>query len=76
MTFILILLIIFLLNSLISKALFGDHSKQPTLEDEIRKQKAQEGKVTIYKNNKPKPPKPKITDLGKDVDFEEVIQYD
>lgn len=66
------LILFFGISWLINKILFGS-SSQPTIEEEIQKQKNQEGQTRIYRNNTPtKPAKPTINDLGEDIDYEEI----
>lgn len=46
----------------------------PTIEEQIERIKEQEGTVKIHKSNRQEAehPKPKLQDLGTDIDFEEV----
>lgn len=74
-TFLLILLLIFFIIRLIGKYIIHKIFAPPSMEDTIKEQKANEGKVTIQKpdtDDSEKPSGPKLNDYGQDVDFEEV----
>lgn len=71
--FLLIFLLIFFIIRLIGKYIIHKIFTPPSMEDTIKEQKANEGKVTIQMPETPADkPEPKINDYGKDVDFEEV----
>ncbi len=73
MTFLFFLLIGILLSRVITWAIFFRPRRTPTIDDVRKMAKDQEGKTIISQNPEAtKRPKPKISDLSQDVDFEEI----